>query len=194
MTVRSGAAQRVRARLAGGDRRSIGDADALATEAIADRRLFDALVAGLGDEDPVVRMRCADAAEKVSRRRPEWLLVHKSRLLGLLAVDEQSEVRWHVAPMVARLALSADERRRATAILSRYLDARSAIVRVQAMQALADLAAGGATSVAPLLAKLRALSVAGPPSVRARARKLVVALASRASGARSTKRRRATSA
>lgn len=174
---RRGMTHSVRARLAGGDRRSIGDADAVAAEAITDRALFDALVDGIDDPDPVIRMRCADAAEKVSARRPGWLVSHRARLLDLLAGDRQPEVRWHVAPMVARLPLSTGERRRANAVLAGYLKDRSAIVRVHALQALADLAPGDAAQVASLLATLRGLAAAGPPSVRARARKLVTVLA-----------------
>jgi hypothetical protein len=47
-------------------------------------------------DDPVLRSRAADAAEKVSRRRPELLAAHKRRLLGHVAEVPQQGVRWHV--------------------------------------------------------------------------------------------------
>jgi hypothetical protein len=60
-------------KLAGGDRRSIGRSD----EVLADPSLFDVLFKGMLHEDPLVRMRAADAVEKITARHPEYLQPHK---------------------------------------------------------------------------------------------------------------------
>ena len=53
-----------------------------------------------------LRMRAADAAEKITCRRPDLLVACKQRLLDEIAAVPQQEVRWHVAQMLPRLALT----------------------------------------------------------------------------------------
>ena len=132
--------QRLKDLLRGDDRRSIGKSNQVAELILADPKRFTELIQCLWDEDSLVRMRAADAAEKVTVTRPELLHPHKQELLGLLAEAEQIDLRWHLAQLVPRLDLSARERERAAANLQRYLEDRSSIVKTCAMQGLADLA------------------------------------------------------
>src|SRR5271155_3791226 len=111
--------------LEGGDRRSIGHADKVAAIVKKDRKLFPELIAGLWSEDPLVRMRAADAAEKVTREKRDLLRPYKKELLGLLGEAAEQELRWHLAAMVPRLALNAGERQQATTWLQTYLEDRS---------------------------------------------------------------------
>src|SRR5271156_2751660 len=113
---------KIAAMLEGSDRRSIGRADEVARLVLKEPRRFRELIKCLWDENPVVRMRAADAAEKVSAKKPRLLDRYKAELLGLLAEAEQIELRWHLAAMVPRLRLTAPERRRAAKTLQRYLD------------------------------------------------------------------------
>src|SRR5690242_12000583 len=76
---------RILALLEGGDRRSVGRADEVAALVSRNPKLFPRLFAGLWSDDPVVRMRAADAAEKVTRTAPKLLQPYKAELLGLLA-------------------------------------------------------------------------------------------------------------
>ena len=69
--------------LTGGDRRSIGQADRVAARVSKDARLFPELIAGMWSDDPLVRMRAADAAEKVTRGNPELLQPFKKQLSEL---------------------------------------------------------------------------------------------------------------
>jgi len=62
--------------LAGGNRRSIGQADRVVDRVLAAPEYLADIVAGLDDMDRVARMRAADVAEKLSRARPEWLTPH----------------------------------------------------------------------------------------------------------------------
>lgn len=70
--------------LQGGDRRSIGRSDHVAAAVSRNATLFPDLIAGLRHEDPLVRMRAAAAAEKVTRKIHELLHPYKKELLGLL--------------------------------------------------------------------------------------------------------------
>ena len=159
--------------LGDGDRRSIGRADRVAAMVGRDRRLFAKLMAGLWSESALVRMRAADAAEKVTREKPEWLTPYRKELLGLLAEVEEQEVRWHLAVMVPRLALSAKERAQAISALNRYLEDRSSIVRTFALQGMADLAKEDASLGAAVIETLREATRSGTAAMKARSRKLL---------------------
>jgi hypothetical protein len=159
-------------RLRGSDRRSTGDADAVARDMCRRPRLVAEAIAELTSGDPVLQARCADALEKASRSRPGLLQAHKAALLTLAATSIQAEVRWHLAPMLARLELTPAERRRAVVLVRGYLADASRIVRVLAMQALWDLTDGGPRPPW-LLTWTRQMSTSGPPSLRARARRLL---------------------
>ena len=58
------------AKLQGGDRRSIGRVDEVVREVLADPSLFRLLFEGMLHEDPLIRMRAADAPEKDHRTAP----------------------------------------------------------------------------------------------------------------------------
>jgi hypothetical protein len=160
--------------LEGGDRRSIGKAERVAEMVLRDRRLFPLLMAGLWSDDAVVRMRAADAVEKVTREKPKLLSAHKKELLGLLASEEQQEVRWHLAVMVPRLSLNAKERQVVVESLQRYLQNRSSIVRTFALQGLADLARVDAGIREGVMEILREAARNGTAAMKARSRKLLV--------------------
>jgi hypothetical protein len=165
------------ARLSGGDRRSIGEADAVAALARDDATLFAMLVEGMEHGDPVVRMRCADAAEKASRARPERLVPHAARLTALARRDLGQEARWHLAQMLPRLPHDAARRREVERILANWTGDESRIVQVCALQGLADIARDDPAMRPRLRALIETLADSGPPSVRARARKLRASLA-----------------
>jgi hypothetical protein len=118
-------------------------------------------------------MRAADAVEKVTRKRPELLGTYKKELLGLLREAEEQELRWHLAAMVPRLALNAEERRAAMHVLQRYLKDRSSIVKTFASEGLAELAGEDARLWAMALKILGKATRGGTPAMKARARKLL---------------------
>lgn len=163
--------------LQGGDRRTIGRADKVAAIVSQDPRLFPQLMAGLWSEDPLVRMRAADAAEKVTRENPKLLRSYKKELLGLMAEAEQQELRWHLAAMVPRLAMNAEERKLAASLLTGYLEDRSSIVKTFALQGLADLALVEPSIRPNVIDVLQEATRSGTPAMRARSRKLLLKLA-----------------
>ncbi|HTP25961.1 MAG TPA: hypothetical protein VMK12_09920 [Anaeromyxobacteraceae bacterium] len=163
----------IRMLLQGGDRRSKGRADALATDALDDPGLVAELVEALLDRDEIVRLRAADALEKASAEKPELLAPHAATLLGPVADLEQHDVRWHVAQMLPRLPLDGAGLRRAARVLAATLECKSRVARVLAMDALVELG-----DRAPQLREMAGRAVAdalaaGSPAEQARARKLV---------------------
>ena len=169
--------QDVLAMLSGGDRRSVGRAGSVAAIVLSQPALFRELIRGLWHEDPVVRMRAADAAEKVSVQKPELLRPFKQELLGLLAEAQEQELRWHLAQMVPRLALSPKDRALVYRTLRTYLADRSSIVKTFAMQGLADLAASDKQLLPETMELLSNLTRTGTPAMRARGRKLLARFA-----------------
>ena len=163
-------------RLKGGDRRSIGRADAVAAAVSKNLAMFPGLIQGLWSEDPLVQMRAADATEKITRTNPSLLRPYRRELLGLMAEAKQQELRWHLAAMVPRLELNSRERELVRSLLNSYLEDRSSIVKTSALQALADLAGGHASIRPGVIEILRQAARNGTPAMKARSRKLLLDL------------------
>lgn len=162
--------------LKGGDRRTIGRTHEVAAIVSKNPRLFPALMAGLWSDDSLVRMRAADAAEKITRKNRQLLQPYKKELLGLMADAEEQEVRWHLTAMIPRLTLNVKERQLATSLLNSYLEDRSSIVRTFALQGLADLAQDDASMRPAVVEVLRESARNGTPAMKARSRKLLLRL------------------
>jgi hypothetical protein len=160
--------------LRGGDRRTIGRADEVVAIVSKDPGLFPELIAGLWSEDSLVRMRAADAAEKVTRENPELLRPYKKELLGLMAEAGEQELRWHLAAMVPRLPLNPAERKLTVSLLNGYLEDRSSIVKTFALQGLADLAQDDASLRPKVIEVLREATRSGTAAMKARSRKLLL--------------------
>jgi hypothetical protein len=159
--------------LEGGDRRTISRSDQVAAAVSKYPNLFPKLIAGLWSEDPLVRMRAADATEKVTRNNGQLLRPYKKELLGLMAETREQEMRWHLAVMVPRLLLSAEERQLALSSLMSYLGDRSSIVRTFALQGLADMAQADPRIRSRVIEILRESARNGTPAMKARSRKLL---------------------
>jgi hypothetical protein len=163
----------IRDHLRGGDRRSIGCADEIAKMVDAQPSLLPELVEEIWSPDPVIAMRAADAAEKLSRTQAQRLQRFKKELLGLAGETQQQELRWHLAAMLPRLQLSPAEQRRAAAIFVQYLDDKSSIVKTFALQGLFDLSLRDRTLRPRVEELLRSAQRAGTAAMRARSRKLL---------------------
>ena len=160
-------------KLSGGDRRSIGQSNKVAALVLRRPTLFPELMRGLWDSDPLIRMRAADAAEKVSLRRPDLLQPFKTKLLRLLDETTQQELRWHLAQMIPRLRLSKKDRMRAASVFRFHLGNQSSIVKTNAMQAMADLASIDDELLPEVKKLLTTLTEVGTAAMRARGRKLM---------------------
>jgi hypothetical protein len=160
-------------KLSGGDRRSIGRSNEVVAEVLAHPALFRHVFGGLLSDDPVMRMRAADAVEKITAKRPDLLRPYKRKLLAVAGSADQQELLWHASLMIPRLELTAKERAVAVDILFDYLRNHSSIVKTFAMQGLGDLASKDSsvrTKIVPLLEELTEI---GTPAMRARGRKVL---------------------
>jgi HEAT repeat protein len=143
---------------------------------LADPVLFEEVFAAIRDRDPVVRKRASDVAEKVTARRPELLAAHKGVLLSDLAHNPQEEVRWHIVQMLPRVDLDDAERHRAGELLMGLLHDDSKLVRVNAMESLAQLARADEDLRSRVIVAFDELSHSGSPAERTRARRLLAGL------------------
>jgi hypothetical protein len=164
--------------LQGGDRRSLGRANRVAALVLGQPERFPELLECLWCDEPVVRMRAADAAEKASAQRAELLYPFKTELLGLAAETIQQELRWHLALMIPRLPLTRAERKRTVALLKEFLSDRSSIVKTCALQGLAELAQSDPELRSDVIIVVERASRTGTPAMKARARKLLPKLRS----------------
>lgn len=167
---------RLLAKLQGGDLRSKGRSEEVVADVLENPGLFPILFEGMLHDDPVIRMRAADAVEKITRQRADLLHPFKVHLIDEVAKINQQEVRWHVAQMFSCLELTKAERGKVATILHEYLKDKSRIVKTFAMQGLADLAKDDDAlkrEVAPLL---REMTETGSPAMQSRGRKLLADL------------------
>jgi len=161
--------------LRGGDRRSIGRANAVVQDVLRSPRRLPELAAGLWHPDAVVRIRTGDALEKVSRQQPRWFWPLRQDLLCLAQRGVEQETRWHLAQMLPRLGLRGAQRGALVRLLRRYRKDPSAIVRVSAMQGLVEVARADPALRPVVRRELRRVLKEGSPAERARARKLLTA-------------------
>jgi hypothetical protein len=162
--------------LGGGDRRTIGRSDQIAAIVSDHPELFPKLIAGLWSANPLVRMRAADATEKVTRKHGGLLQSYKKELLVLMTEAQHQELRWHLAVIVPRLLLNAKERKVAISSLKNYLEDRSSIVKTFALQGLADLGQHQPRIRSRVVEILREATRNGTPAMKARSRKLLIHL------------------
>lgn len=160
-------------RLSGGDRRQIGASEEVVSLVLRDNEQFAELFEAMLHEDPTVRMRAADATEKLTRVRPDLVAPYRKRLIDEVGEVDQQEVRWHVAQMLSNLRLDPKERSRATALLERYLHDKSVSVVVESLQTLVDFARddrGLRKRITPIVERM---AERGTPAMQSRARKLL---------------------
>jgi len=161
-------------KLTGGDLRSIGKADEVVQYILKNPSLFGEVFGGMLSDDPIIRMRSADAVEKVTLKHPEYLQSLKTRLINEVAEIKQQEVRWHVAQMFSRLEIDDKERDRIIEILLSYIDtSESKIVKTFSMQTLADFAERDETIRPQIIKILKNLADRGSPAMKNRGEKLI---------------------
>ena len=163
---------KILSKLRGGDRRSIGKVAVVVSAVRKKPDLFNDLVVGLFDEDPLVCMRAADAMEKISSDNPEFLQPFKAKLIRLAKATQQQELRWHLAQMIPRLKLTPGETATVTEIFFEYLHDKSKIVVTFAMQALADLAIREPVISTRVIRAIEKLAQTGSPAIQSRGKKL----------------------
>jgi len=160
-------------KLKGGDRRSIGRVSEVVTEVFEKPELFDPVFTGMLSRDPLIRMRSADAVEKITAVHPEYLQPFKNKLIQEVAKVDQQEVRWHAAQMFPRLKVSKEEQAVIVKILKGYLNDKSKIVKTFSMDALTAFAERDVRIRPQVIELLKELSRTGSPAMKSRGRNLL---------------------
>jgi hypothetical protein len=126
--------------LLGKDLRSIARSNEVA-RFVDDQESFDLLFNFLLHHERLLVMRAADAVEKITTSRPEFLEPHKNQLLTLLRSSVHKELQWHLALLIYRIDLTPAEVREVWSILSYWTQNpnESKIVRVNSLQGLFEL-------------------------------------------------------
>ncbi|MGH2565973.1 MAG: hypothetical protein ACRDE5_15755 [Ginsengibacter sp.] len=95
--------------LSGDDLRSNGRSNDVVLK-VRNEDDFDELFKCLSYKDRVVRMRAADAIEKITIQYPSYLLKHKIGLMDLSCTIMDKEMKWHLALLIPRLDLTDNEK------------------------------------------------------------------------------------
>ena len=165
--------------LRGGNPRSLGRAAEVVALALRSPARLAELLDSLASDDEIVRMRAADALEKVVRARPDLGAPHVERLLTDVAAIDQPSVRWHLAQILDNVALTPAQRERAVAILRANLAASDDwIVVNETMTTLAAFARDDPALRRELRPILRRRTGDGRHAVATRATKLLGRLGS----------------
>lgn len=173
----SGASGQILDLLAGPDRRRIRGSPLAVQRVIRNPRLLPALVQGLTVPDPFIRVRAADALEKLAHHRPDLLGRYRARFLRVAETSDQPEVQWHMAQLLPGLGLSQTQRISARRVFQRYLHSPSSIVEAMALDALVRLSADTRSGPARIRRLLATAMHSPRAAVRARARRLRATLA-----------------
>ena len=165
-------------KLRGGDLRSIGRSNEVVADIKENPKLIGKIFPGLHDHDPVLKARVADVIEKATRNKPELLLIYKREIISILKNEKQQEVCWHIAQMIPRFKYTSEEEEVVFHALNNYLSHKSKIVRVSALEALADLAQKNKSIRKEVTNTIQFHTETGSPAVQVRGRKLLKRLKS----------------
>jgi hypothetical protein len=159
--------------LRGGDHRSIGRADEVVDIVLSSPGRFDEVFNGILSDDSLIRMRCADAAEKIARERPDLLAPFKGRLIMEVSLIDQQEVQWHLVQMMAYIEYTDEETATVVRILRGLLSSKSRIVVVSSLDTLTELATRDASLRESVIKDIENAMENGAPSVKSRGKRLL---------------------
>jgi hypothetical protein len=104
-----------------GNPRTLGKTSEIVKYVLANKNKLEELFLCLFSSNEIVRMRAADALEKICREQSVWFEPFIDRLLYEVSLIEQNSVQWHLAQMLGELSLSEPQRKKALKILGSNL-------------------------------------------------------------------------
>lgn len=164
--------------MVGGKSNSLGRANEVLQLVLEDKSRLQELYDCLFEEDAWVRMRAADALEKVCRKHPDWLVPYIDRLQTELGDSTQPSVQWHLAQIYRQVALSEKQKTFAIDWLRRLLSTSEVdwIVAANAMDTLVQFTHDGSVPVAETASLLAIQQQHKSNAVIKRANTLLIAL------------------
>ncbi|HEX8763133.1 MAG TPA: hypothetical protein VF733_05245 [Candidatus Saccharimonadales bacterium] len=164
--------------MAGGHANSLGRVDEVIEIVLNNRRRLNELYDCMFDNDAWVRMRAADALEKICRMHPDWLLPYIDRLAPELSTSDQPSIQWHLAQIYREVSLTDEQKYFAIGWLKSLLSSKEIdwIVAANAMDALVSFTKDGSFSVSKMTSLLEIQQKHKSKSVVRRASKLLAEL------------------
>lgn len=164
--------------MVGGKSNSLGRANEVIEIVLADKDKIDELYNCLFEDDAWLRMRAADALEKICREHPNWLLPYIDRFPKELAISSQPSIQWHLAQIYAEVELTPQQKDFAINWLKDLLATTEVdwIVSANAMETLVQFAQDGSIPKSDVIALLKLQQKHKSNSVVRRATKLLATL------------------
>jgi hypothetical protein len=143
-------------------------------EAVHDQESFDELFSLIFHHERPLVMRAADAVEKITAKKPEFLRPHKLQLLSVLKSADHKELKWHVAQLLPRIELDSEELEYVWHMLTYWAlnKNESKIVRVNSLQGLFELKILHADLSDSFEKTMESMEHEMVPSIQARIKKL----------------------
>lgn len=99
---------------AGGHANSLGKANEVIALVLNDKSLFNELFQCLFYDDAWVRMRAADALEKICRDHPDWIEPYIPAIQSKLSdTNQQASIKWHIAQIYPQVTLTKPQKEHA---------------------------------------------------------------------------------
>lgn len=129
----------------GGKSNSLGKVTEVIDLVLHDPQRLDELYTCLFEEDAWLRMRAADALEKVCRQHPDWLLPYIDKFFDELSNSTQPSIQWHLAQIYREVSLTSEQKKQAAAWLKGLLSNKDVdwIVGANAMDTLVQFTKEG---------------------------------------------------
>lgn len=162
----------------GGHANSLGRVNEIIELVLNDKSRLDELYDCMFDDDAWVRMRAADALEKVCRTHPDWLLPYIDKFAKDLSTSSQPSIRWHLAQIYRRVSLTSEQKRFAIDWLKKLLSSKEVdwIAAANAMDTLAAFTKDGSFSAVEMASLLEIQQKHKSKSVVKRANKWLAEL------------------
>lgn len=123
----------------GGKSNSLGNTNDVIAKVLKDQTLLGDLYSCMFSLDPWVRMRAADAFEKVCREHPVWIEPYIARMQAELSdINQQPSIQWHLAQIYQQVNLTGVQKQQALSWLTKLLSSSEIdwIVAANSMNAL----------------------------------------------------------
>ena len=159
--------------LMGGDLRSTGKVNEI-VRGVYGQNEFDSVFKALFHPDRKVVMRAADAVEKITLDKHDWLEKHKNEILQLCFQAKHIELKWHLALLVSRLKLTGEETGIVWELLTGWATDKneSRIVRVNSIQGLFNILQSNRKLELDFNQTISRVTEENIPSLNARIRKI----------------------
>ena len=164
--------------LDGGHKNSLGKVPEVITTVLADRNRLPELYNCLFDDDAWVRMRAADALEKICREHPDWIVPYIDKIQTELSASTQPSIQWHIAQIYRQVPLTDAQRQSALQWLTERLQTTEVdwIVAANAMDTLVAFTKDGFFPPAEVIRLLKLQQGHKSSAVIRRATKLLATL------------------